>query len=53
MLYQKQEPYVVAGDEFAERFDFRPTPMGEGVRQTIAWYEASRIRQPLVAERGR
>jgi hypothetical protein len=39
MLYQDEEPYVVDGSEFADRFDFRPTPLGEGARRTLAWYQ--------------
>jgi nucleoside-diphosphate-sugar epimerase len=39
MLYQKEEPYVVDGGEFAARFSFSPTPLEEGVRRTLAWYE--------------
>jgi nucleoside-diphosphate-sugar epimerase len=41
MLYQKEEPYVVDGSQFAARFGFQPTTLEEGVRQTIAWYEAT------------
>jgi nucleoside-diphosphate-sugar epimerase len=41
MLYQKEEPYVVDGSRFAAQFDFAPTPFEEGVRRTIAWYEAT------------
>lgn len=42
MLYQKEEPYIVDGRHFAERFDFSPTPLEEGIRRTIAWYRAFR-----------
>jgi len=41
MLYQKEEPYVVDGSRFASRFGFEPTPIEEGVRRTLAWYEAT------------
>jgi nucleoside-diphosphate-sugar epimerase len=41
MLYQKEEPYVVDGSRFASEFGFQPTPIEEGVRRTIAWYEAT------------
>jgi nucleoside-diphosphate-sugar epimerase len=41
MLYQKEEPYVVDGSEFAARFGFSPTPLEEGVRRTLAWYQAA------------
>jgi nucleoside-diphosphate-sugar epimerase len=41
MLYQKEEPYVVDGSRFALRFGFEPTPIEEGVRRTLAWYEAT------------
>ena len=41
MLYQKEEPYVVDGSRFASEFGFQPTPFEEGVRRTIAWYEAT------------
>ncbi len=39
MLYQKEEPYVVDGSQFAERFAFSPTPLEEGVRRTVDWYQ--------------
>jgi nucleoside-diphosphate-sugar epimerase len=42
MLYQKEEPYVVDGSLFARTFDFHATPFEEGVRLTLAWYEATR-----------
>ncbi len=42
MLYQKEEPYVVDGSQFAERFGFAPTPLEEGVARTIAWYRSAR-----------
>ncbi len=41
MLYQKEEPYVVNGGRFAAQFAFEPTPIEEGVRRTLAWYEAT------------
>ncbi len=41
MLYQKEEPYVVDGSRFAAQFDFKATPMEEGVRRTLAWYAAT------------
>jgi nucleoside-diphosphate-sugar epimerase len=42
MLYQKEEPYVVDGSEFARTFAFAPTPLEEGVRRTLAWYGRAR-----------
>ena len=50
MLYQKEEPYVANGDEFAKRFAFEPTPFARGVRETIQWYESS-VREPVAAGR--
>ncbi len=44
MLYQKEEPYVVDGGKFAETFGFTPTPLEEGVRRTLAWYERAQPR---------
>ena len=38
MLYQKEEPYVVDGSQFARQFAFTPTTLEEGVRRTIEWY---------------
>jgi nucleoside-diphosphate-sugar epimerase len=38
MLYQKEEPYVVDGSAFSERFGFRPTTLEKGIESTIAWY---------------
>ena len=43
MLYQKEEPYIVDGSRFAAQFDFAPTSFEEGVRRTIAWYEATHV----------
>lgn len=40
MLYQKEEPYVVDGTQFARLFSFAPTPLEDGVRRTIEWYRA-------------
>jgi len=39
MLYQKEEPYVVDGGAFARTFGFTATPLEEGVKKTLAWYE--------------
>jgi len=39
MLYQKEEPYVVDGSRFAGTFAFQATPLEEGVRRTLAWYQ--------------
>jgi nucleoside-diphosphate-sugar epimerase len=49
MLYQKEEPYVVDGSRFASLFDFHATPLEEGVRRTLAWYEATRKEPSAVA----
>jgi nucleoside-diphosphate-sugar epimerase len=38
MLYQKEEPYVVDGSQFARLFSFTPTTLEEGARRTIDWY---------------
>jgi len=38
MLYQKEEPYVVDGSQFARLFSFTPTSLEEGARRTIEWY---------------
>ncbi len=42
MLYQKEEPYVVDGGQFARQFSFTPTTLEEGVRRTIEWYRRVR-----------
>ena len=42
MLYQKEEPYVVDGTEFASTFRFAPTPLEEGVRRTLDWCRKER-----------
>ena len=42
MLYQKEEPYVVDGSQFARQFSFTPTTLEEGVRRTIDWYRRAR-----------
>ncbi len=42
MMYQKNEPYVVDGSRFAERFGFRATPLEDGIRETLAWYRSAR-----------
>jgi nucleoside-diphosphate-sugar epimerase len=42
MLYQREEPYVVDGRLFAERFGFTPTRLEDGIADTIRWYTAER-----------
>jgi nucleoside-diphosphate-sugar epimerase len=42
VLHQKEEPYVVDGSRFSSRFGLEPTRLEEGVRRTLAWYEARR-----------
>ncbi|MGA2611928.1 MAG: NAD-dependent epimerase/dehydratase family protein [Spirochaetia bacterium] len=42
VLYQKEEPYVVDGGRFRKTFGFEPTPLEEGVRRTLEWYQATR-----------
>jgi len=42
VVHQKEEPYVVGGSLFRERFSFEPTTLEEGIRRTIAWYESRR-----------
>jgi nucleoside-diphosphate-sugar epimerase len=42
MLYQKEEPYIVDGSLLRSRFGFEPTTLEEGIRATLAWYEARR-----------
>ena len=42
MLYQKEEPYVVDGSRFRDAFGLKPTPLEEGVRRTIEWYNATK-----------
>jgi nucleoside-diphosphate-sugar epimerase len=39
VLYQKEERYVVDGSLFGSRFSFTPTPLEEGIRRTLEWYE--------------
>ncbi len=39
MLYQKENDYVVSGAMFEKHSGLQPTPIEEGIRQTIAWYE--------------
>ena len=39
MLYQKEEPYVVDGSAFSRTFGFSATPLEEGVKKTLAWYQ--------------
>lgn len=42
VLYQKEERYVVDGSLFSSRFGFTPTPLEEGIRRTLEWYEGRR-----------
>jgi nucleoside-diphosphate-sugar epimerase len=42
VLYQKEERYVVDGSLFGSRFAFTPTPLEEGIRRTLEWYEGRR-----------
>jgi len=45
VLYQKEEPYVVDGSKFRKTFGFEPTPLEEGVRRTLEWYELTKEEQ--------
>jgi nucleoside-diphosphate-sugar epimerase len=49
VLHQKEEAYVVDGSSFQERFAFVPTPLEEGIRRTLAWYEERRSRLGMAA----
>ena len=42
VLYQKEEPYVVDGGNFRAAFHMEPTPLEEGVKRTLEWYEPFR-----------
>lgn len=42
VLYQKEEPYVVNGSDFRAAFHMDPTPLEEGVKRTLEWYEPFR-----------
>jgi len=42
MLYQKEEPYIVDGSLFGDKFGFEPTPLERGIAATIAWYRSRR-----------
>lgn len=41
MHYEWDEPFVVDDRRFRERFEMLPTPIDEGVRQTVAWGRAT------------
>jgi nucleoside-diphosphate-sugar epimerase len=49
VLYQKEEPYIVDGSRFQERFGFAPTTLEEGVRKTVEWYRARETAPATVA----
>ena len=42
MLYQKEEPYIVDGSLFRQKFGFTPTPLEKGIEATLAWYASRR-----------
>ena len=39
LFYQYLEPQVMVSDAFEARFGVSPTPLREGLRATLAWYE--------------
>lgn len=39
MLYEFNEPFVVDHTAYATRFDHQPTPIKEGIRETVQWYK--------------
>lgn len=38
MLYEFEQPFVVDHSKFAAAFGANPTPHGEAIRETVAWY---------------
>jgi len=38
MLYEFNAPYLIDGSKYQRAFGSTPTPHGEGMRQTVAWY---------------
>ncbi len=41
MMYEFENDFVVDGSKFTKTFGLQPTPYREGVRQTVAWYQAN------------
>lgn len=39
LFYQYREPQIMDSSAFEDRFDITPTPLRDGLRATIAWYE--------------
>ncbi|MEO1289720.1 MAG: hypothetical protein AAFV93_18310, partial [Chloroflexota bacterium] len=39
LRYELEKPYVVDSSEFITRFGDISTPIDEGIRNTIAWYQ--------------
>jgi nucleoside-diphosphate-sugar epimerase len=40
MLYEFTEPFVVDSSAFEREFGLAPTPLADGMRETVAWYSA-------------
>jgi nucleoside-diphosphate-sugar epimerase len=49
MLYQKEAPYYVDGSRFQTAFGLVPTPLEQGVRETLAWYRTRTNARGVVA----
>jgi nucleoside-diphosphate-sugar epimerase len=48
MLYEFERPFVIDGSRFERAFGLQPTPLVEGLRQTIAWYRAQQGQATVV-----
>ncbi|KGE71188.1 NAD-dependent epimerase/dehydratase family protein [Spirochaeta lutea] len=45
MMYQKQEAYLVSGEDFEREFGFVPVSLQEGVASTLEWYRMWRAQR--------
>ena len=45
MMYEFTEPFVVDSRKFEQTFQVEATPIDEGVRRTVAWYQSKRGHQ--------
>ncbi len=40
MLYEFEKPYLVSHEKFMQSYDFRITPLEEGIEETLNWYRS-------------
>jgi hypothetical protein len=40
MMYEFEKPFIVDSSRFEQTFGMQPTPIGEAIKATVAWYRA-------------